>query len=1049
MNKKILSLIVLCMVVSMAASVFAACVDAPGGMVSYWKFDDGSGTTAADSYGTNLGTVYGATWTTGQVGGALEFDGVDDYVEILDDDSLDVNTLTLEAWIKPDTLGVNFIMSKFGAVGEKSFEIYIDVNDKFHFTLPGCNAYGISTSTIEANIWTHVVATYDGTAAVVYVNGQEESKIEDVCNIYISTTNFAIGAYHYNLSLNTFDGTIDEAAIYNRALSAAEIQDYYQKGLLRDGFCGAVVDSDGDGISDDEDNCPENYNPDQVNSDSYGAGDVCDICPMLPTDTCDITGSTSTIIGTLGGTLVTSAGYMAINIPSSSLTQDTSISVTGGEVSHHSSIASLEAQTDTKAMSLIYSFGPEDTIFNPSATMTITYDLSELEESNWDIYRFNETIDYWEPQGATIDPVAKTATLNVDHFSCYAMTGGDGIPNEIDNCPETINGLQMDTDGDCELLKQDPSYWDGEKWLQNPRCGDACNEDSDSDGDEWADALDNCPDVFNIFQEDRDGNGVGDVCNDGEDSDGDDWADNLDNCADNSNPNQSDLDEDGLGDVCDPCTDVDHDAHCRWIDDCDDGNYLIHPGATDICDGIDNDCDSGTADGYGESWYNIETTCGVGECARTGNFLCENGEQINSCEPGDPDPEMCDDLDNGLDYDCDGCISVFDSDCGGGELEDANHNEIFEGCSDIDEDGIPIDTDCDGCVNKFDADCGGTEYADGDGGVYTPDGCTDTIDNDCDSCIDDGDSDCSMAETCNGLDDDGDGEIDEGFDQDNDGIADCFDNCLYSYNPGQADYDGDGKGDVCDLCPTTPNDVCIPSESIGIDIGSTGGTVNTGQASVDIPNFGLNTDTYITIEGSESTSSSNISSFEQDTGTTAISLIYTFGPIGMIFNREVTLSLKYDGGKIDESTADIFLYNTLVQQWTPQGAAINTIANIATINTTHFSDYIVGAKGDEDKDGIIDDEDKCLGTVIPESVPTGELNKNNYAEVDGDFVLEVGIKDGSEDSEYTIEETYGCTCSQILSCKPGNDNGEIKNGCTKGTMDNWVAQKGWAKDCGI
>ncbi|MGH9750563.1 MAG: MopE-related protein [Candidatus Polarisedimenticolia bacterium] len=56
------------------------------------------------------------------------------------------------------------------------------------------------------------------------------------------------------------------------------------------------------------------------------------------------------------------------------------------------------------------------------------------------------------------------------------------------------------------------------------------------------------------------------------------------------------------------------------------------------------------------------------------------------------------------------------------------------------------------------------------------------------------------AEVCNGRDDDCDGSIDEGFDPDGDGFADCRDNCPGTANPGQEDADGDGVGDACDNC---------------------------------------------------------------------------------------------------------------------------------------------------------------------------------------------------------------------------------------------------------
>ncbi|MBS3143169.1 hypothetical protein J4464_07310 [Candidatus Woesearchaeota archaeon] len=78
----------------------------------------------------------------------------------------------------------------------------------------------------------------------------------------------------------------------------------------------------------------------------------------------------------------------------------------------------------------------------------------------------------------------------------------------------------------------------------------------------------------------------------------------------------------------------------------------------------------------------------------------------------------------------------------------------------------------------------------------------DGYDAQCGDCDDtDPDVNPGMNETCNGKDDDCDGQIDEGFDMDQDGVANCFDNCPAEPNPNQADEDGDGVGDVCDECP--------------------------------------------------------------------------------------------------------------------------------------------------------------------------------------------------------------------------------------------------------
>jgi len=109
--------------------------------------------------------------------------------------------------------------------------------------------------------------------------------------------------------------------------------------------------------------------------------------------------------------------------------------------------------------------------------------------------------------------------------------------------------------------------------------------------------------------------------------------------------------------------------------------------------------------------------------------------------------------------------------------------------------------------------------------------------------------------------------------------------------------------------------------------------------------------------------------------------------------------------------------------------------------------------GDSDGDGVPDSEDKCPDTVIPEGVPTDALRPNHYAQMDGDMYFETNTGSASNpyitDSSYSIVDTYGCSCEQILYCKPGANNGEEKWGCTAGTMNVWTNQIGWSLDCQV
>jgi hypothetical protein len=123
-----------------------------------------------------------------------------------------------------------------------------------------------------------------------------------------------------------------------------------------------------------------------------------------------------------------------------------------------------------------------------------------------------------------------------------------------------------------------------------------------------------------------------------------------DNCPEDYNPDQSDLDGDGMGDVCDVDADGDgFEGDLGAGDDCDDGDSSIHPGATDVCNGVDDDCDVATPDGSGETWDGTPTSCGAGVCVSTGQLTCSGGLQVDTCTPDTPPESPESTCDDGLD----------------------------------------------------------------------------------------------------------------------------------------------------------------------------------------------------------------------------------------------------------------------------------------------------------------------------------------------------------------------------------------------------------------
>ncbi|MEO8427268.1 MAG: LamG-like jellyroll fold domain-containing protein [Verrucomicrobiota bacterium] len=209
-------------VATTSAAVHVAVNDSS--LVGYWKFDDGGGLVAADSSGNaNHGTlVNGPRWTAGQNSGALSFDGVDDYVNVNNTGSLNPATqITLSVWIKPaSTAASGEIISKENNVNNQYY-MRLQGGGKIRFTVAGIILNG--TTTLNPNTWYLATGTYDGSLMKVYLNGALEATAAATLSMTDNGLGVRLGARQYATPL-VFHGLIDEARIYNRALSQAEIQ---------------------------------------------------------------------------------------------------------------------------------------------------------------------------------------------------------------------------------------------------------------------------------------------------------------------------------------------------------------------------------------------------------------------------------------------------------------------------------------------------------------------------------------------------------------------------------------------------------------------------------------------------------------------------------------------------------------------------------------------------------------------------------------------------------------------------------------------------------
>jgi N-acetylneuraminic acid mutarotase len=208
------------------------------GLVGWWKFDETNGTVAYDSSGNgNDGNLTGGpTWATGKIGGALSFDGVDDYVIMPATTDLDLMKLSISTWVYSTNFDQNGFIFEKTADGNlnSQYNLFIQ-NSELKFRVKPINS-SYSDTKVDQSIlsgWSFITSSYNSSKRKLFVNGQLVASNDFNETIATNPNGISlIGAYALNSIGNNyfFNGLIDDVRIYNRALSAEEVQALYNLG---------------------------------------------------------------------------------------------------------------------------------------------------------------------------------------------------------------------------------------------------------------------------------------------------------------------------------------------------------------------------------------------------------------------------------------------------------------------------------------------------------------------------------------------------------------------------------------------------------------------------------------------------------------------------------------------------------------------------------------------------------------------------------------------------------------------------------------------------
>lgn len=231
-------------------------VRAGNGALAHWELEGDATDTAylGDRHGTTHG---GVTWTPGAVGSAGQFDGIDDHVTARNALATDAS-FSVSAWVRPDSIGAvpRTAVSQDASV-VSGFMLQMRSDGRWYFVLAGADeidsgtykAFATSQTATQPGQWTHLAGVYDMAAGEIrlYVDGVLAASTK-YWGLVRTPGDVVIGRAKWNGVLTDYwTGALDEARVYDRVLSASDIQSLVSLDNVRTGQW--KFDTPGDGLT--------------------------------------------------------------------------------------------------------------------------------------------------------------------------------------------------------------------------------------------------------------------------------------------------------------------------------------------------------------------------------------------------------------------------------------------------------------------------------------------------------------------------------------------------------------------------------------------------------------------------------------------------------------------------------------------------------------------------------------------------------------------------------------------------------------------------------